>query len=467
MGQRAQERRATDMGDRVMSASRARSLARQVVSRVRERDAYAHETLDALLKRSDLGPRDSAFATRLAYGTISARGTLDEIVAARLAPGSSLQPVVSDCLAVSTYEILFLSTPKRAAVNEGVELVRAVQERAAGLANAILRRIAESADEFPWGDAETDIVALARLHAHPLWLARTWVDEYGHDVAESMMAANNEPAPLFLASPGEPEVVMQALADEGVSSAPCALPGCLVAVDPSAAIRSSVVAERRAFVMDAGAQFAVHAVPLVGGARIAEIGAGRGSKTLLMASRAASAGHEVSLLAIDTHSHKLDTLRSDALRLGIGGITTLVADATHPASAAWPASGEMDAVLVDAPCSGLGTLRRHPDRRWRAQSSEIEALAALGERLLHSAASLVKPGGFVVYSTCTVARRENHDVVASFLASAAGEQFSTDPLNDTVPGEWSHFITPEGWFQAIPAVGGPDGHFVARLRRGN
>lgn len=467
MGQRAQEHRGTDVGDRIVSASRARSLARQVVSRVRERDAYAHETLDTLLKRSELGPRDVAFATRLAYGTISARGTLDEIVAARLAPGSSLQPVVSDCLAVSTYEILFLSTPKRAAVNEGVELVRAVQERAAGLANAVLRRIAESADDFPWGDPATDVVALARLHAHPLWLARSWVDEHGHDVAESMMAANNEPAPLFLAAPGEPETVMQALAQEGVRSAPCALSGCFVAEDPSAAIKSSAVAERRAFVMDAGAQFAVHAVPLASGTRVVEIGAGRGSKTLLMASRAASAGHEVGLLAVDTHSHKLDTLRSDAVRLGLGGITTLVADATDPVSDAWPAPGTVDAVLVDAPCSGLGTLRRHPDRRWRAVPAEIDALAALGERLLHSAASLVKPGGFVVYSTCTVARRENHDVVASFLASGVGEEFSTDPLNDTVPGEWLHFITPEGWFQAIPAAGGPDGHFVARLRREN
>lgn len=467
MGQRAQEHRTADLGSRVVTASRARLLARQVVSRVRERDAYAHETLDALLKRSELGPRDTAFATRLAYGTISARGTLDEIVATRLAPGSSLQPVVSDCLAVSAYEILFLSTPKRAAVNEGVELVRAVQEKAAGLANAVLRRISESAVDFPWGDPATDVASLARLHAHPLWLARSWVDEYGHEVAESMMAANNEPAPLFLAVPGDAAAAATAFSGEDVHVSACDLPGCLVADDPSAAIKSSVVAERRAFVMDAGAQFAVHAVPLTDGATVVEIGAGRGSKTLLLASRAASAGLEVRLLAVDTHSHKLDTLRSDAVRLGLGGIATLVADATEPPQDTWPAESTADAVLVDAPCSGLGTLRRHPDRRWRAIPSEIEALAALGERLLLSAASLVKPGGFVVYSTCTVARRENHDVVASFLASGAGEEFTTEPLNDTVPGEWSHFITPEGWFQAIPAVGGPDGHFVARLRRGN
>ena len=448
-----------------MKASRARSLARQVVSRVRERDAYAHETLDAMLKRSELEPRDTAFATRLAYGTISARGTLDEIVAARLTPGTNLQPVVKDCLAVSAYEILFLSTPKRAAVNEGVELVRAVQERAAGLANAVLRRIAESAADFPWGDPSTDIVALARLHAHPLWLAQSWVDEYGHDVAASMMAANNEPAPLFLATPVDAASITAALQDEGVVVAPCALPGCLVAEDPSAAIKSTTVADRRAFVMDAGAQFAVHAVPLAPDSDVIEVGAGRGSKTLLIAARAAAAGLKVSVLAVDTHSHKLDTLRSDAARLGLNGITTLVADATKPDQNTWPAPGGADVVLVDAPCSGLGTLRRHPDRRWRAIPAEIESLAALGTRLLQSAVSLVKPGGFVVYSTCTVARRENHDVVASFLASEVGSDFTTDPLNDTVPGEWSHFITPEGWFQAIPAAGGPDGHFVARLRR--
>jgi 16S rRNA (cytosine967-C5)-methyltransferase len=196
-----------------------------------------------------------------------------------------------------------------------------------------------------------------------------------------------------------------------------------------------------------------------------EFGAGRGGKTLMIASRAVQACTDVELFAVDTHSPKLEALRADAQRLGLKGVTTVVGDATRPETWTTRTPAEVDVVLVDAPCSGLGTLRRHPDRRWRARPDEIDSLASLGASLLTSAASLVKPGGFVVYSTCTVTRKENHDVVASFLASQAGSEFTTDPLNDIVPGEWSTFMTPEGWFQAIPAVGGPDGHFVARLRR--
>jgi len=122
-------------------------------------------------------------------------------------------------------------------------------------------------------------------------------------------------------------------------------------------------------------------------------------------------------------------------------------------------------VLIDAPCSGLGTLRRHPDRIWRAKPEEIESLAALGAALLERCTRLVKPGGFVVYSTCTVARRENEDVIEAFLASAGGRGFELASLADEVPLEWKGFVTENGCFRSHPRTGGPDGHFVARLTR--
>jgi 16S rRNA (cytosine967-C5)-methyltransferase len=130
-----------------------------------------------------------------------------------------------------------------------------------------------------------------------------------------------------------------------------------------------------------------------------------------------------------------------------------------------PRACEADAVLLDAPCSGLGTLRRRPEKRWRLLPQEIDALAGLQAVLLSQGASLVRPGGVVVYSTCSLARAENHDVVAAFLGSEDGDGFATRDIRDEVPEEWRRWIGPEGWFQSAPETGGPDGHFVAAFVR--
>ncbi len=451
-----------------MGASAARKCVLTVVSRVRERNAYAHETLDTVLEGAALDDRDSAFATRLAYGTVACRGTLDEAVGRFLDNPGRLEPRVGDALAVAAYEILFARTPSRAAVNEGVELVRSVQPRAAGLANAVLRKLAAAAGDFPWGDPANDDAALARLHGHPLWMARLWIDELGRDAASDLMAANNEPAPLFLAHlpfVTDEAAVFEELQGLGADPTACELPGCLVAGSPSAAVRSQAVAKRSVVVADAGAQLAAHALRPLAGQRIVELGAGRGTKSLIISGIVHRAGGAVEVIAADLHDFKLRVLREAAEQSGATGITTVVADATRADSEGLPAAGSVDSVLVDAPCSGLGTLRRHPDRRWRARPQQIEALASLGSSLLSTAALLVKPGGFVVYSTCTVARAENTGVIEAFLSSPDGDRFAIDPLVDDVPEGWSGFVSAEGFFQSVPRIGGPDGHFIARLKR--
>jgi 16S rRNA (cytosine967-C5)-methyltransferase len=423
-----------------------------------------------VLKTHALSERDASFATRLAYGTVACRGTLDEAVGRFVTGSRSLEPMVADALALSAYEILYLSTPARAAVSEGVELVRSVQVKAAGLANAVLRRLAEEADSFPWGDPETETDALARLHGHPLWLAELWVREIGREAAAAIMAADNEPAPLFLAHlPFESgiELLIDQLSRDGAGPVEGPLPGCLIAQSPAAAVRSTALTRGMALVADAGAQYAAAVVRPAPGQHIVEIGAGRGTKALMMAGLARLAGGPARITAVDSHSFKLQALERSAERLGVSEIVTVTADATLPARPGMPDAGSADAVLVDAPCSGLGTLRRHPDRRWRAKPDDIETLAAIGGRLLAAAAELVKPGGFVVYSTCTIARGENEDVISAFLDQQVGRGFTVDPLDADTPRQWSRFVTSEGYFQSLPEPGGPDGHFVARLVRTN
>lgn len=445
-----------------MSASAARRAALETLTRVRERAAFAHETLDAVLGQARLDARDTAFATRLAYGAVATRGTLDDAVGRFVRDPSRLEPIVADALALSAYELLFMRTPARAAVSQGVELVRGIRQSAAGLANAVLRRVAEQAAAFPWGDPDTDLEALARLHGHPLWLAQMLEREYGRPAAGAIMAADNEPAPLYLASlktADEYDALLAALDAAGAQPVACTLERCIEAREPAAA-RAHLHDQRpAALVMDAAAQFAVHTVRPATGCSIVEIGAGRGSKSLLLATLAS----DVSVTAVDLHAYKLQALEAAAAALGITGIRTVVADAVTDDIGV--ADCSVDSVLIDAPCSGLGTLRRHPDRRWRARPDEVTTLAALGIQMLERGSRLVRPGGFVVYSTCTVAREENGEVITAFLASEAGSAFVVDSLAGDVPREWEGFITAEGWFQSLPAEGGPDGHFVARLVR--
>jgi len=442
--------------------------AREVLTRVREGSAYAHEVLGATLKRLKLNAEDASFATRLAYGSLQTEGTLDEAIDRHLG-GKRIEPRVRDALRVSAYELLYLSSEQRAAVHQGVELVRSARKQAAGLANAVLRRIAEDSATFPWGDPETDVAALARLFGHPVWLAEMWIAELGRETATQVMAADNEPAPLFLATnpfAGTADEALAALEADGAHPKPCALPGCLVAGDAGAAVRGKALADGRVIAADAAAQLVARLVRARQGMSVVEVGAGRGTKTLLMQAEAVAHGGPATVYAVDIHEFKSRLLAERLKRFGVPGVVSLTGDATaFDTVEGAPAAGTVDAVLVDAPCSGLGTLRRHPEKRWRVDVSDLESLSALGTRLLDAAALLVRPGGFVVYSTCTLADIENRGVVEAFLASERGSAFRIDPLADEVPAEWQRFITPEGYFRSVPETDGADGHFAVRLVR--
>lgn len=457
-----------NVGRGYVSASPARRLARDVISQVRERSGYAHEVLDGRMRTHDLAPAEAALATRIAYGTLQTQGALDEALA-RYLGGKKVEPRVRDALRVSAYELLFLRTPPRAAVHQGVELVRAVRPQAAGLANAVLRRLANDAPQFPWGDPHTDTAALARLYGHPLWLAEMWSAELGREVTAQVMAADNEPAPLFVAAnpfAGDVEEARAALRADGALPRPCPVHGCVEVGDAAAAVHGSALRDGRVLACDAAAQAIARLLRVQPGQRILEVGSGRGTKTILLQASALENGGPAQIYAVDLHAFKARLLDERLARFGVPGVTTLIGDARAiSAIPGAPEPGTLDSVIVDAPCTGLGTLRRHPEKRWRVEPRDIEALAELGLHLLEQAASLVRPGGFVVYSTCTVARRENAGVVDSFLAGEAGSAWCIDPLGDDVPAEWQSFLTAEGYFSSFPVSGGPDGHFAARLVR--
>ena len=452
----------------VVSVAPARRAALAVLRRVREREAFGPETLDAVLRASGLSPRDTALVTRLAYGTLQTLGTLDEVIDRMADRPSQLEPLVRDALRLAAYELLFMRTPARAAVHEGVDAVRVVRAQASGMANAVLRRIAGEADSFPWGDPASDDAALARATGHPRWLVDRWIEELGRTRASEALWADLEPAPLYLwANPFKASLVetLDVLIEDGAGAEADVWPECLRATDAQAAVRGRAVAEGFALVADAAAQLAPRACAGSPGGVVVDVAAGRGTKTAQVQAACVAAGAACTLYALDLHPFKADVLTRRMGDLGVPGVIAVVGDATAlPDVEGLPEAGTADAVLVDVPCSGLGSLRRRPEKRWRVTPDDIERLAVLQADMLAHSASLVKAGGRLVYSTCTVSRSENADVAGAFLDGAKGA-FRTADIADIVPGAWAGDIGAEGWFQSIPRVGGPDGHFVAVFER--
>ena len=273
------------------------------------------------------------------------------------------------------------------------------------------------------------------------------------------------PAPLYIAHnpfAGPETELFDALASDGARPRPTPLEGCLEAQDPSAAVRGDALKQGLGMVADAGAQLvATLASPAPGGIAV-DIGSGRGTKSALMA-RAAAGSAEI--VGVDIHDFKATIASGRMKELRIPGVRQVVVDATDNEALFAAVGSEADIVLIDAPCSGLGALRRMPDKRWRIEPDDIVTLSELGSSLLMAASNLVRSSGVVVYSTCTVLPQENSQVVDGFLASTAGQGFDLEDVADYLPDEWSQFRTNRGFLQTLQAPGGPDGHFAAIMRK--
>ncbi len=450
-----------------VSVDPQRAAALRALTRVRRDGAWIQAAIEGDSAASKLGARERAFVHALARGTVEHLGTLDVLIDSAADRPSSIEPRVRDALRVAAYDTVYLSTPDRAAVNEGVELVRSVQPRAVGLANAVLHRIAERAADDPFGDVDTDLDAFALSTGHPSWLAALLADEFGEDTARSAMLADESPAPLYLAvnpfATSLPDLIAE-LEDAGCGPHASDVPGSVLCDDPSRAVTSEALREGRAIVCDLAPQAIVAATPLDPGQTLFESAAGRGTKTVLLQAAAARAGGEARIVAADIHEFKTRLLDKRVSDLAVPGVSSVVLDARDASAVMAAVGGAPDVVFVDAPCTGLGTLRRHPEKRWATVPEQIEELACLAEELMSSAMQVVRPGGFVVYSTCTLTRRENAQVVDSALQSQA-DSFEVVSLADRIAPSMLRWVTPEGYFQSLPEPGGPDGHFAAVVRR--
>lgn len=434
----------------------ARQAACAIGRVVRERNAYVAEVTPAVLaKFQGISPEDAAFATKIARGVTATVGTLDEFINRNMKTPNDIDEVVRDAMRVSAYELLFLDKPAYVVVDQGVELVCSVAPKAGGLANAVLRRMSESAKTFPFGNPNLSLQVLARSQAFPMWLAKRLMNEMTLPKATAFMHACNTDAPVFIAVnsvKGDFEQIEEAFDQAGsLLEASEDVRGCY-RVKEARSLRSADV--RALFeagellVSDEGAQTVAQlAMPAEEPASFLEIGSGRGTKTILLQSAAHRAfGHCVPMTSVDDHEFKGKILGERCAAYGIDTVEPLTADARTLSQKLPEAS--FDAVLFDAPCSGVGTLRRHPEIRWRLKPEDITSMASINLDLLIEATKMVKPGGVITYATCTVFPEENEQVVERFLKTKFGEQFKI-----------------EEQVQTTLTTNGPDAHYAARLRR--
>jgi len=445
-------------------ASPARLAALFVTRGVRKRGAYAQALIETHIDHSNMSQADRAFATLLVLGVVSTSGTLDDCINRALQSPRDITNDVRDALRISTYEIIMLKKAPHAAVDQGVELVKAIAPTASRLGNAVLHRILDMKDAFPFGDPKTDIEALARYYAFPVWLAKELVSDMGATEASALMQASNDPAPLFIAVnslKATDDEIIAAFEDAGSKLEPASA-GDLTPAGCYRVANTRVLADGRItllfsqgkiLVSDASAQ-AIAAMVLEGEkpSSLLEVGAGRGTKTILMQSEANRLfGEQVSITSMDSHSFKSEVLEARAKEYGVQIDKIITGNATRLDSVIGDAC--YDTVFIDAPCSGLGTLRRHQEIRWRITHDHIVDLADTGLALLKSAASHVVPGGKIVYATCTVTYKENIGVVKKFLESAEGADFVLAPINGKPA--FSSQLYPDS----------PDAHFAAKFVR--
>jgi len=403
--------------------AQARALAYETIRATFERDAHTERFFREAADREGLGGRERAQAQRLAYGAVQRRGTADAAIE-RLAERSIrlLDPPVLAALRLGLYELLFAdATPDHAAVDQAVDLVKAARAgHAAGLVNAVLRRAArerESLSAALLGDDSTPESA-AVAHSAPLWLARMWWEELGADSARSLLAACNEPAETAfrLNMPYQP------------AESPLSLPEMLVVEGRIDAEILRRIAAGELTPQSRGSAAVVELLDPQPGEQVLDLCAGPGIKTGQIAARMGDRGE---LISIESDPERAAEVAAQAERLGARNVTVVEADATAPAM---PAG--FDRVLADPPCSDLGALASRPDARWRKSPKAIERLVALQAEILANGLRLLRPGGTLVYSTCTISRREGEDQVAALERGAADGElpgFAVDDLGALEP----------------------------------
>jgi len=424
------------------------------------RSAYSDRLLETRLREGTLSSSDAALVTALVQGTLRYRANLDHHLTAFTNGGfEGLPSPIRAALRLGAFQMLFLTrVPGSAAVDESVELAKTYgHPGTAGIVNAVLRRLARG-ERAPLPDAATDLAGnLAVLHSHPRWLVERWMKRYGPEEAARLLASDNvEPSASVRANAHRlrPDALAAALRAEGHETRPGPNGGPVLLVERGyVASRSPLFRGGSLSLQDEAESAVVMLLDPKPGERVLDLCAAPGGKTSQIAERIAPGG---GVVALERHGSRARALRENLTnRLRLPGVSVVCGDGRNP-----PFGRAFDRVLVDAPCTGLGTLRRRADARWRKEEASIPEMAALQGSLLDAAAQLTRPGGVLVYSVCSLEPEETDEIVDMFLKTHP--EFTRENARPFLP---TGFKVEEAVLRAFPHRHGTDGVFAARLRR--
>lgn len=444
----------------------AREAAMDVLTRIDQDNAYSNLLLNQTLQKLKLERQEAALATELVYGTVQRLNTIDYFLGRFASKGvDRLQPWVRSLLRLSLYQIMYLDrVPPHAAVNEAVDLAkRRGHQGVAGLVNGILRNVLREQESLTVPADLPETARIALEESHPEWLVKRWVSRYGSETARAMCRADNQPPKASIrVNPlrGSREELADRLTGQGVQTEPSALsPAGLIVTSGGGVGGNPLFASGDFSIQDESSMLVALVTAPEPGMRVLDCCAAPGGKTTHLAEMMNGRGE---VIASDIHEHKEKLIREQASRLKLTNVKTVVSDALLLVER-YPAAS-FDRILLDAPCSGLGVIRRKPDLKWAKQEQEVTAIAALQHKLLRAVCPLLKPGGIIVYSTCTTEPEENEDQIRSFLAEVPGFALEPFPAN-LLPEGWARESGKKGMLQLLPHQFDSDGFFIARLRK--
>lgn len=443
----------------------ARALAVKVLSAVEQDGAYSNLELNRRLKEAELSPADAGLATELVYGTIARLNTLDYYLERYVAKGvSKLQPWVRSLLRISVYQMIYLDRiPEHAVVSEAVNLAKKLGHQGiSGMVNGVLRNMIRNRDELRIPESLPVAERISLEHSHSLWMVERWIAQYGEETTEAICRANNEPPAVSVrvnTTMTTRDKLMHEMASTGavVEASQLSSDGILVRSGGNMAL-TSWYRDGLFSVQDESSMLVAEAVAPEEDQLVLDCCAAPGGKTAHMAEKMHDRGR---IVANDVHAHKRQLILDQAERLGLSCIDAVTGDALD-LNERYP-EASFDRILLDAPCSGLGVIRRKPDVKWTKSVEDIEGIASLQRELLDRVAPLLKPGGILVYSTCTIEPAENEDMVADFLNRHP--EYRPAEASVWTKSETAKLKVVNGGVQILPQYAHSDGFFIARLTK--